>query len=540
MRIQGVRYLSWIIFILLMVQQVEGQHNLDRWQKTDVQHYDFTISLSDTSDIIYATSRINLILKGPDEFFIVDLAGKDEQGKGMTVNRLTVNGKETRFTHKNDSLLIYWDNIKSNASATLNIDYSGIPADGLIISKNKFGERTFFGDNWPDRAHNWLACIDHLSDKATVAFKVSAPEHYEVIANGDLVEEKASGNKYKLTHWQSKEELPTKVMVIGVADFAIDTVKNDLGIPNTTWAYPQNATEWFGPFRSDTEPVSFFEEIIGPYPFSKLANVQSTTVYGGMENAGNIFYREDMMNYRRNPEGTIVHEIAHQWFGNTVTEGNWYDLWLSEGFATYLTDLFWEYKYGREAFKSKMIRERDMVIRYARRNNAPVIDTTITNYRDLLTINVYEKAAWFLHMLRREMGDELFMKLIRTYYEKYKYSNALTGDFKNLAESLSGKHLNQFFKQWLRKPGFPVLNINWYQKKKNVFVKIEQQQKDVIFDFPLEIGLLSNDSTMKTESIHMNGASETFSFPVSGKIINLVPDPEVWLLFDGKATKKKF
>jgi aminopeptidase N len=540
MRIQEVRYLTWIIFVLLMVRQVEGQRTMERWQKTDVQHYDFSISLSDTSDIIYATSIINLILKEPSEFFIVDLAGKDEQGKGMAVKKLTMNGKETRFTHLNDSIYIYWDNRKANTSAIVNIEYSGIPADGLIISENKFGDRTFFGDNWPDRAHNWLACIDHPSDKATVEFKVSVPDHYEVIASGTLKEEADEGNHYKLCHWQSDDPLPTKVMVIGAADFTIDTVKNNLDIPITTWSYPGNAVEWFGPFRSAAEPVSFFEKIIGPYPFSKLANVQSTTIYGGMENAGNIFYSEDLMDHRRNPEGTIVHEIAHQWFGNTVTEGNWYDLWLSEGFATYFTDLFWEHKYGREAFKSRMASERNMVIRYAKRNSAPVIDTSVTIYRDLLTPNVYEKAAWFLHMLRREMGDDLFMKLIRTYYEKYKYSNAVTGDFKNLAESLSGKNLSQFFEQWLWEPGYPVLDINWYQKKKQVLVKIEQQQKGVIFDFPLELGLLSNDSTMKAESIHINRASETFSFPVNSKILNLIPDPEVWLLFEGKATKKKF
>jgi aminopeptidase N len=513
---------------------------MERWQKTDVQHYDFSISLSDTSDIIYATSRINLILKEPAEFFIIDLAGKDEQGKGMTVNKLTVNDKETRFIHQNDSLCIYWENTNANTSTTINIEYSGIPADGLIISENKFGDRTFFGDNWPDRAHNWLACIDHPSDKATVEFRVSAPGHYKIIASGTLKDETEEGNHYKLYHWKSDDPLPTKVMVIGVADFAIDTVKNNLGIPLSTWSYREDTSKWFAPFRSSTEPLSFFGQIVGPYPFSKLANVQSTTIYGGMENAGNIFYSEDLMDYRRNPEGTIVHEIAHQWFGNTVSEGNWYDLWLSEGFATYFTDLFWEHKYGREAFKSRMTIERNIVIRYTRRNSAPVIDTTVTYFRDLLTPIVYEKAAWFLHMLRREMGDELFMKLIRTYYAKFKYSNAVTDDFKNLAEMVSGKDMNKFFEQWLRKSGYPVLNINWYQKKQKIFIKIEQEQEEPVFGFPLEIGIISSNSTANTETVQIDSATETFSIPVQGKIVNLVPDPEVWLLFEGKTTKKKF
>jgi aminopeptidase N len=334
-------------------------------------------------------------------------------------------------------------------------------------------------------------------------------------------------------------------MVIGVAEFGIDTVKNDLGIPVSTWSYLQDTAEWFPSFRSAAEPISFYENIVGPYPFSKLADVQSTTIYGGMENAGNIFYREDLMNskrnqYKINPEGTIAHEIAHQWFGNSVTEGNWYDVWISEGFATYLTDLFYEHKYGREALKTRMAEERNMVIRYYKRNPAPVIDTTVTDYSDLLTINVYEKAAWFLHMMRREMGDEVFMKCIGTFYEKYKYSNAVTEDFQDIAESLSGKDLGRFFEQWLRKPGYPVLNINWYQKKDKIFVKIEQQQKNPVFNFSLDLGIINADSTMKTVTIQMERAVDNFSFPADGKVANLVPDPEVWLLFEGTVSMKKF
>ena len=174
MRLKELRYQSWIICLLLMVQQVECQHHMERRQKIDVQHYDFAINLSDTSDIIFCNAGIDLIFKEPVEFFTLDLVCKGEQGKGMTVKSVTVDGKESRFRHQNDSLFIFRGCAKPNTSATVMVKYSGMPADGLIISKNMFGDRTFFGDNWPDRAHNWLACIDHPSDKATVDFKISA------------------------------------------------------------------------------------------------------------------------------------------------------------------------------------------------------------------------------------------------------------------------------------------------------------------------------------------------------------------------------
>jgi aminopeptidase N len=540
MKIERLRYNPWLVISLLLPFHAIGQQHQDRLQKIDVQHYDFSISLSDTSDVIYSSAEIKVLFKEPVKSFSLDLAGKDENGKGMVVKRVSVNGIETRFRHVNDSLYIFPGKTEANTSATINIEYSGVPADGLVISKNKFGDRTFFGDNWPDRAYNWLACIDHPSDKATVEFEVSVPAHYEVIATGDLVEEKPAGKNYKLIHWQSDVPLPTKVMVIGVADFAIDNIENNLNIPLSTWAYPENTTEWFAFFRNSTEPVLFFTNSIGPYPFSKLANVQSTTIFGGMENAGNIFYRENLLAGGQRDEEIIVHEIAHQWFGNSLSEGNWYDVWLSEGFATYLTDLFYEYKYGRDVFKRKMNSERNMVIRYARRNYSPVIDTTITEYMDLININSYEKGAWVLHMLRKQLGDELFMNCIRTFYEKHKYSNAITEDFQDLVEVLSGKDMDVFFEQWLRKPGHPVLNITWYQKRKSVCVKIEQLQKGPAFDFQIDLAFTGLDSSMRTETIHITKVLDTFRFPVEGKIKSLVHDPEVWLLYEGTITRKKF
>lgn len=540
MKIKSLRYNPWLVIFLLMSFHVFGQQHQDQLQTIDVQNYDFSISLSDTSDVIYGNATVTLLFKKPATTFTLDLAGKDKQGKGMSVNNVTVNGAETVFRHRNDSLYIYYNVIKPNSSATVNIVYYGIPADGMIISKNKFGERTFFGDNWPDRAHNWLPCVDHPSDKATVEFKISAPDNYEIIANGDMIKETTKDHHYKITYWKSDEPLPTKVMVIGVADFAIDQVENELDIPVSTWVYPMNAEKGFADYMITTEPLSFYTTHIAPYPFSKLANVQSTTIFGGMENAGNIFYAEKLVTGNQRQEEIIAHEVAHQWFGNSVTEGNWHHVWLSEGFATYLTDLYYEYKYGRDVFKTRMETERKMVIRYAERNYSPVIDTTVAVSMHLLNPNAYEKGAWFLHMIRKELGDELFMQCLRTFYEKYQYSNALTIDFQNIVDSLSGKDMTSFFDQWLYKSGHPVIDITWYQKKKNILVKIEQLKKSTVFDFPLELGFVNQDGSMKRETIHIHKVLEEYSFPVESKTANLVPDPDVWLLFNGKVAKGKF
>ena len=518
--------------LFLFFSQVYGQHNNYRIQSTDIRHYSFSVGLSDTSDIIYGDAIVTVLYKEPLKTFTLDLAGKNENGKGMTVYSITEDDKAVNYLHHDDVLTIAIDSSHNSAVRNYRISYAGVPIDGLIISENRFGERTFFGDNWPDRAHNWIPCVDHPSDKATVEFKVSAPDHYRVIANGRKVEETICDHKYKYTHWQTDVPLPTKVMVIGVARFAVENIDNDLNIPVSTWVYPQNAEEGFRDYRIATEPLRYYIWQIGPYPFAKLANVQSTTLYGGMENAGNIFYQERLVTGRQQQEGIIAHEIAHQWFGNTVTEGNWHHIWLSEGFATYLTDLYMENKYGNEQFRTRMERERRIVIRYAGKNESPVIDTTITEYMDLLNANSYQKGAWFLHMLRKELGDNMFWKCLQSFYKEYQYSNILTEDFRQVVESLSGKELDYFFKQWLYQPGHPILDIRWQQEKSKIDVEIEQIQKNSSFIFPLELELVFRDGSKRIERVKIDQPLEKFTIPVNMTVWQIIPDPEVWLLFE--------
>ena len=530
--INRLNYSYILLLLIISFNQASSQDHFSRRQLTDVRHYSFSISLSDTSDMIYGDAVITVMFKEPVPTFTLDLADKDEDGKGMIINSVKEDGKVVWYTHHDDILTINVDTNQDSKIRNYRITYAGIPSDGLIISENKYGDRTFFGDNWPDRAHNWIPCIDHPSDKATVEFKVTAPEHYRVIANGRMVEETDLSHHYKFTHWQTDVPLPTKVMVIGVADFAVENVENELNIPVSTWVYPQNEEEGFRDYRIAIEPLEYFIRQIGPYPFAKLANVQSTTLYGGMENAGNIFYQERLVTGRQQQEGIIAHEIGHQWFGNTVTEGNWHHVWLSEGFATYLTDLYMEYKYGEDRFRMRMERERNIVTRYAGRNPSRVIDTMITNYRDLLNANSYEKGAWFLHMLRKELGDELFWKCLQSFYKEYQYSNALSEDFQHVIESLSGKDLEYFFKQWLYKPGHPVLDIHWKQKNSKIKLEIEQIQKEPIFIFPLELELVFRNGSQRIERVMIDQPLEKFTISANINVKKIIPDPEVWLLFE--------
>jgi aminopeptidase N len=322
-------------------------------------------------------------------------------------------------------------------------------------------------------------------------------------------------------------------MVIGVARFAVEQAGETNCIPISTWVYPQNKKEGFYDYAPAAEIVDYFIDKVGPFPFSKLANVQSKTRFGGMENAGNIFYFERSVTGQRKHESLLVHEIAHQWFGDSATETDWKHLWLSEGFATYFTNLYYEGKYGKERFQKRMADQREKVIRFSKNHKTAVIDTVTTSLLKLLNANSYEKGSWVLHMLRKEVGEDVFWQAIRSYYKKYTYKNASTNDLKQIFEEVSGKELDDFFKQWLEKPGHPVLKTSYVQNGKTIMINVEQvQNDDLVFKFPLEVKLIYTDRTSEIIRIKITKKKEVFSLKVREEVKDILIDPDVWLLFE--------
>ncbi|SDT64989.1 Peptidase family M1 [Mucilaginibacter mallensis] len=491
----------------------------------DVQHYSFSIKLNDDNDTIKGQAAVTIkFLKNVSQVQL-NLVKKNNTGKGMLVSSVTESGKNLSFAQDSDIVSIF-SSAKINTTHTYTINYQGVPVDGLIISTNKFGKRTFFGDNWPNRAHNWLPCADYLSDKASLDFMVTAPDHYQVVSNGLKIEEKQLANHTKLTHWKETVPLPTKVMVIGVADFAIEQSGTVNGIPVYSYVFPENKEVGFKSYAYAPEILAYYIGKIGPYEFKKLANVQSKTIYGGMENSSAIFYDEKLIGLRYDEE-LMAHEIAHQWFGDAVTEKSWQNLWLSEGFATYMTNCYLEHKYGIDTLKKREMADRRKVIKFERERLTPVIDSAVKdNYVQLLNANSYEKGGWVLHMLRRKLGDTLFWKGIRAYYAKEEGVNANTTDLRLVMEQVSGQNLEPFFKQWLYTSGHPELSVNWKYDadKKAISIQITQKQ-DKLFEFPLTYVI-----GKETYTIYIRNKDTTITIAAHVKPKTIKMDPDVDLL----------
>lgn len=503
----------------------------------DVIDYRFQIELNDTTDVIAGQADVTFVLKKDAQEFELDLVGKDAEGKGMTVAAVTLDDQTVRFVHENEKLRVHMPSpAKLNSRHTVRIAYKGIPADGLIIATNMFGDRTFFADHWPSRARNWLPVIDHPSDKATVSFAVVAPHHYEVIANGLRWEESWLDKDRKLTRYVEEVEISTKVMVIGVARFAMERSGTVDNIAVETWVYPQNRDEGFHDFALAVPVLEYFIEKIGPYPYRKLANVQSKTRFGGLENVNAIFYHERAVTGERRSEGLIAHEVAHQWFGNFATEKDWAHLWLSEGFATYMAHLYAEFRQGVEARRAAMLEDRQAVIEFSRNDRSPVVQTNDIDPMELLSPNSYQKPGWVLHMLRVELGDTVFWNVIREYYRRFGGRTATTDDFVAVVGDVSGKDLSAFFTQWLHQPGHPVLRVEdrYNSKTKTLELTVRQVQAGAAFAFPLEIGVASPDGRLAVETVYINKERETFSIPLAQKPARIELDPHVNLLFEQK------
>jgi aminopeptidase N len=499
-------------------------------QDIDVLNYSFIIDISDQNDTLHGEAFMMVLNKSGKREIELDFAGITNE-KGMRILQIhsldPLHLRTLSFRQEAQKLIIQLPDDRQNKIA-LDITYAGVPSDGLIISKNKYGDKTFFSDNWPNRAHYWIPSNDRPDDKASFEFIVTAPSQYKVVSNGIKIEEKNLGNGKTLTHWKEDTPLPTKVMVIGVAKFAVKTFADSPpNIPVSAWVYQQDSTKGFHDYAPAPEILKFFSSYIAPYPYEKLANVQSKTIFGGMENASAIFYFEGSVTGKGGVEDLLAHEIAHQWFGDMTTEKTFTHLWLSEGFATYFTDIYWQHKYGNEAFKKRLQKERDEIIDFVKTNDHPVVDS-LSPYMDLLNANSYQKGGWVLHMLRNEVGDSVFHKIIQAYYNQYKGSNADTRDFEAIGEKISGKNLKWFFDQWLYRPGIPQLLIE--KKIDNDDVKLRITQQGVKFEFPLEVAFVRADGSTLKQIIDVNDQMVEFKIKVPD-VKSVIIDPDTKLLY---------
>jgi aminopeptidase N len=514
----------------------------------DALHYQIALTLPATGDRISASARIAIAIRAPRR----DTLRLDLSGLLVTAARAAV-GRAAPATvaYRQDDGRVFLSVPAARAGDTLHveIDYEGTPDDGLIIGQNVHGARTAFADDYPDRARFWFPSIDHPSDKATVSYEVRAPAGWEVIANGRRMGSTTdhAPPADRIWRWETSAPIPTYTMVIGAADFAVgevdrcarggaNTLRPDECVAVTYWVFPRDSANAARIFRRAGQMIKHYAQLFGPFPYEKLAHVQSATRYGGMENVGAIFYSEQSIASGGLGEVTIAHETAHQWFGDAVTPANWHHVWLSEGFATYFGMQFFEKADGASRFRELLAGSANGYLR-SRDSDLPMVDTTrIPGAGDLnavLNRNSYNKGGQVLHMLRGLLGDDAFFSGLRDYFARYQHSNARTADLQRALEQASRTDLGWFFEQWAYRPGHPIFRVSheWSPGTREVVVSVDQVQKEdwPTFRMPIEFAFETAQGTVRRKA-EVSGRRATLRFPMPAAPARVILDPDGWVL----------
>ncbi|MFF4773904.1 M1 family metallopeptidase [Microtetraspora fusca] len=412
----------------------------------DVGHYTLKLSYDPASKLLAGSAQIQATAVQNLSRFDLDL-------HGFTVSQVTVSGSDASFAREGDELVVTAPKlIAKDAPFTVTVHYSGVP-DPVRNSSN-LGTYGFiptpdgsFVTSEPNGAKTWFPSNDHPSDKATYDFEITVPEGVTAIANGEqAAPPKTSGGKTTFV-WREKHPMASYLATMTTGKFDVRTGTSPGGIPVYAATDPKYRDALDTLYTKSAEITDYWATVFGPYPFSSTGGViddfnagyalenQTKPIYGG--------FTPD--------SGIIAHELAHQWFGDSVSVKRWQDLWLNEGFATYAEWLWSEHTGG--ATPEQMFRNA-----YADKTNAMwTYPPAKPRPEDLFNDAVYTRGALALHALRQKIGDTAFFTLIRKWTATYKYGNATTAEFIAMAEQTSGKELGPLFDAWLFQPTRPTL-----------------------------------------------------------------------------------
>jgi aminopeptidase N len=470
---------------------------IDSWKPTN---YNVSLTFNDRlSEIVSAKTEIT-VLALKDSLAEIDL----DFGE-LPVDTVTVNSQAAPYQRTEGKLNITLaKRARRGDSFVVSVSYHGKPKDGLVMTADKSGEPAAVGDNWPNRVHHWIPCLDHPSAKATVTFSVTAPTRDLVVANGKLDRFEIVSKNSRTWTYTEAVPIPPYCMIIAVGDFArvepgAETVPLAYYVPQPDKAY---ALQGFAPANP---ALKFFSQTVAPYPYEKLALIIGATRFGGMENSSAIVFSStlfderapapvsEVFNIRQGLVNVTAHEIAHQWFGDSVTESTWSDLWLSEGFADYFAGLFVQRYEGEPAFQRYMEQEAKTYFNYEKNRRSPIHDTETEDLFKLLNANNYQKGAWVLHMLRNELGDAQFFRGIRIYYETHQHATATSEDLRVALEKASGRDLTSFFARWIYGAGHPSYELSWEWNSKTNKAKVilKQLQSEPAFPNAVPVDIMT-------------------------------------------------
>jgi aminopeptidase N len=410
----------------------------------DVEHYDLRIWYHPTTRAFAGVARIEAEATADLSSFNLDLRGFD-------IKRLAVDGKRARFTRDGQELTVSpRPKLKDGRDFTVVVAYAGrtgrpTDVEGALYGWVSMPDGAFVA-NEPEGASTWYPVNDHPTDKATYDITVTVPEGKTAVANGELVR-KRTRHGWTTWDWRSDDQMASYLSTAAVGDYRLTRYRTADGLPIID-AVDRDLPDTADDNLARTEEmIEFFESTFGEYPFSSYGAIVDDD-----EDAGYALETQTRPIYSGPPsEGTVAHELAHQWFGNSVTPARWQDIWLNEGFASYAQWLWSEETGGpttAERFADLFATDQDSPLW-----TVPPGDPTATN---LFAGSVYSRGAMTLEALRQKVGDQAFFTILARWYERNRDGNVVTADLVALSERVSGQDLERFFDVWIYRPTKPT------------------------------------------------------------------------------------
>lgn len=511
-----------------------SDYNVKSQRSLDVLHYSISIELFPDEKKIKGDVTLTIKVVNPDEN-VLSLNFYDN----LKLNFVSIDSKKVKYDRTETNISIYPDG-KLSDTILVRLIYEGEPKSlgfGSFNFDEINGKKLIYTLNEPVFASTWFPCVDRPDDKALADIYITNDSSFVSLSNGKLIGSIINGNK-KTFHWKTYYPISTYLIALYSGYYKSYSQKY-ISISKDTvdlfcYALPEKFEDAVKDFKGHERYLKTFEEIFGFYPFpkEKYSLAQFNWVYGAMEHQTITGIGTDFISGRKLFQDMIIHELAHQWWGNAVGPKTWKDIWLNEGFSTYSEALYWEKQSGYDALSTTLYGK------FGTFTNGTLYNPD----RNLFSTLVYDKGAWVLHMLRKELSDTTFFKIIRNYYDRFKYKNASTKDFQSIAEEFSRKNLSDFFNQWVFKGiGIIEANVQYTTEKINNSFKTEITLKQLqngydIYKFPLDIKFIyENDAETKT--FYITKREESFTFESIKKPLEIIVDPNKWLLANFEINK---
>jgi aminopeptidase N len=462
----------------------------------------------------------------------------------LQVTNLTSTAKVLGWQTTQDKIIVTFDPpLPPEQEVSVTVAYQAHPAGGLYFRTREQGYPEQDEHLWTQgeaiSARYWYPSIDSPNAKFTSEVTCRVPEGMVVLSNGRKVSEEKSGGLVAVRWLQDKPH--ANYLVALVAGHFKKLEDRHRETPLAFWTLPTDFPQAASSFDGTARMVEFFERETGvPYPWARYDQVcVADFVVGGMENTTLTVLNNDTLftpatENLQSSQGLVAHELAHQWFGNLVTCKDWSEIWLNEGFATYYEHLYDEHKNGRDEFLYRMWLG-GISIAEQRNDPRPLVSRDFKDPDEMFDWRSYGKGAWVLHMLRSQLGPDLFRRCIQTYLERHRYGNVVTEDLNTVIEELSGRSFDQFFDQWVYHPGVPQLEVDyaWDERSKMARLTIRQAQptsdKALLFRLPLTVRFKSQ-AGLADRPVVVKEKSEDFYFPLSQAPERVRVDPELAVL----------